>query len=199
MSKPYDPRDRFFKKAKAQGLRARSAFKLEEIQERFRLFKPGDAVLDLGAAPGGFLQIIARAVGEKGVAVGIDLERIGAIAPNVHTVQGDIFDPEVLTKLPALAGRPFDAVVSDMAPKTTGIRATDEARSLALAERALDVARATARPGAHFAVKLFMGGAFKDFERAVRTAFSEVKIVRPEATRARSFEVYLVGLGLKKA
>ncbi len=197
MSKPYDPRDRFFRKAKAEGLRARSAYKLDEIQKRYRLFKSGDAVLDLGAAPGGFLQIIARIVGPSGLAIGIDLEPIPAIAPNVRTIALDIYADVSRARLLELAGRPFDAVTSDMAPKTTGIRATDEARSLALAQRALELTRLCARPGAHFACKLFMGGETKNYERVVREGFEEVRIVRPEATRQRSFEIYVVGLRMR--
>lgn len=198
MSKPYNPRDRFFRKAKDEGLRARSAYKLDEIQKRFAIFKNGDAVLDLGAAPGGFLQIISRGIGPKGVAVGVDLVEIPAVAPNVQVVSADIYAPDIVATVQRLAGRPFDAVVSDMAPKTTGIRATDEARSLELAARAVEIARGVGRRGARFACKLFMGGDFKTFEATVRAAFDEVKVVRPEATRQRSFEVYLVGLGLRK-
>src|SRR5437764_5635748 len=125
----YDPRDRFFRKAKAEGLRARSAYKLDEIQRRWRLLRPGARVLDLGAAPGGWCQIAAREVGERGFVLGIDLEPIPRLPPPAETWVADAFAPELLERLRPL-GR-FDAVLSDLAPKTSGIRLSDEARSLA--------------------------------------------------------------------
>src|SRR5438552_11331471 len=135
MSRSYDPRDRFWQKAKKEGLRARSAFKLEEIQKRFHVLRPGGRVLDLGAAPGGWCQIAAREVGPRGVVLGVDLEAIPALPPPVETWVADAFAPELLERLKARG--PFDAVLSDLAPKTSGIRDADEARSLDLAGRAL--------------------------------------------------------------
>lgn len=197
MGKPYQPRDRFFHKAKQEGLRARSAYKLEEISRRFGLLKPGARVLDLGAAPGGFLQVIARAVGEKGLAVGIDRVAIQPLPfPQVSTAVMDVLAEDFDNALQALLGSGrLDLVVSDLAPKTTGIKDTDEARSIALAEKALDVARRWLRPGGAFAAKLFMGGGFESFRKAVRADFDQVKIVRPEATRGASMEIYIAGLG----
>src|SRR5438128_8467011 len=136
MSRSYDPRDRFWRKAKKEGLRARSAFKLEEIQKRFHVLRPGGRVLDLGAAPGGWCQIAAREVGPRGFVLGIDLEAIPKLPPPVQTWVTDAFAPELLDRLRKEAGAPYDAVLSDLAPKTSGVRGTDEARSLALAERA---------------------------------------------------------------
>jgi 23S rRNA (uridine2552-2'-O)-methyltransferase len=198
MGKPYRPKDHYFQQAKRQGLRARSAFKLEELAERFHLLRPGARVLDLGAAPGGFLQVIAQAVGPSGLSVGIDLVRIRPFAEAwVRTAVVDVLADDAEAKLDAVAPGPFDVVLSDMAPKTTGVRATDEARSHRLAERALEIARGRGKPGSSFAAKLFMGGDFEHFREQVRQAYREVKVVRPEATRSASFEVYLVGLGLK--
>jgi 23S rRNA (uridine2552-2'-O)-methyltransferase len=193
--RPYQPKDHYFKKAKDQGLRARSAFKIEEIARRFGVFKKGQAVLDLGAAPGGFLQIILAEVGPTGTVVGVDLAAIrplgaGNVKTEVLDVLGDDFDPRLLELHPG----PFDVVVSDLAPKTSGIRSTDEARSLRLAGKALEVARRRGRPGGHFIAKLFMGGDFEQFRGEVRALFEEVKVVRPEATRGASMEIYLVGL-----
>jgi len=200
MGKPYRPKDHYFQQAKRQGLRARSAFKLEELAERFRLLRPGARVLDLGAAPGGFLQVIARAVGPSGMAVGVDLLPIRRFSEAwVHTAVVDVLADDVDARLDALAPGPFDAVLSDMAPKTTGVRATDEARSHRLAERALEIARRRGKPGSSFAGKLFMGGDFEHFREQMRQADREVKVVRPEATRSASSEVYLVGLGLKSS
>jgi 23S rRNA (uridine2552-2'-O)-methyltransferase len=198
MGKPYRPKDHYFRQAKRQGLRARSAFKLEELADRFRLLRPGARVLDLGAAPGGFLQVIARAVGPSGLAVGVDLVRLRPFSEAwVRTAVVDVLADDAETRLDAVATGAFDAVLSDMAPKTTGVRATDEARSHRLAERALEIARKRGKPGSSFAAKLFMGGDFEHFREQVRQAYREVKVVRPEATRSASIEVYLVGLGLK--
>ena len=196
----YDPRDRFFQKAKREGLRARSAYKLEEIQRRLRILRPGARVLDLGAAPGAWCQIAAREVGPRGLVLGIDLEPIPGLPPPVRTWVMDAFAPELLEKLRAEGGAPYDAVLSDLAPKTSGVRGTDEVRSLALAERAVEVACQVLEPAGSLVVKVFMGGGFEGFLREVKQAFSRVRVVKPEASVARgSKEVYLVGQGLKKA
>jgi 23S rRNA (uridine2552-2'-O)-methyltransferase len=198
MAKPYDPRDRFFHRAKAQGLRARSAFKIEEILRRHRLLGPGQAVLDLGAAPGGFLQVLAAAVGERGVAVGVDREPIRNLGrPWVKTAVVDLLAPDALDAIRAVHGGRFDLVTSDMAPKTIGVKVTDEARSLELARVALAVAGETLRLGGALVVKVFMGGDLPRFQKEVRELFDRVDVVRPEATRERSFEVYVVGRGFR--
>jgi 23S rRNA (uridine2552-2'-O)-methyltransferase len=195
MGKPYRPKDHFFKKAKQEGFRARSAFKIEELARRFRVLKSGAKVLDLGAAPGGFLQVIAQSIGPSGFALGIDLVRITPLPyAQVKTAVLDVLADDFDAKLRELYGGPFDAVVSDLAPKTTGVRSTDEARSLRLARKALELSRARGRPGSSFIAKLFMGGDFEKFRAEVRAAFEDVKVVRPEATRGASMEVYLVGL-----
>ncbi|MCU0697313.1 MAG: RlmE family RNA methyltransferase [Myxococcaceae bacterium] len=194
-NRPYQPKDRFFKQAKAEGLRARSAFKIDEIARRFRIFQKGQTVLDLGAAPGGFLQILLEEVGPKGRVVGVDLAAIRPLnRPNVKTAVADVLDPGFDALLTSLHDGPFDVVVSDLAPKTTGIKATDEARSLALAGKALEVSVTRGRPGGHFVAKLFMGRDFEAFRTDVRKAYGDVKVVRPEATRGGSMEIYLVGL-----
>ncbi|MHB8876392.1 MAG: SAM-dependent methyltransferase [Myxococcaceae bacterium] len=195
MGKPYKPKDHFFKKAKQEGFRARSAFKIEEIARRFFLLKSGARVLDLGAAPGGFLQVLSDAVGQKGSVLGIDLVAIRPFGrANVTTAVLDVLADDFDQKLDALRAGPFDLVVSDLAPKTTGVHGTDEARSLRLADKALELARARGKPGSSFVTKLFMGGDFEQFRARMREAFEEVKVVRPEATRGASLEVYLVGL-----
>jgi 23S rRNA (uridine2552-2'-O)-methyltransferase len=196
--RPYKPKDHFFKKAHDQGLRARSAFKIDEIAKRFQVFKKGHAVLDLGAAPGGFLQIIADAVGEKGTVIGVDLVPIRPFGrPNVKTAALDVLADDFDRKLLELYTGSFDAVVSDLAPKTSGIRSTDEARSIRLAGKALEVSVTRGRAGGTFVAKLFMGGDFEQFRDEVRQAYEDVKVVRPDATRAASVEVYLVGLRKK--
>jgi 23S rRNA (uridine2552-2'-O)-methyltransferase len=194
--RPYQPKDHYFRKAKDQGLRARSAFKIEEIARRFRVFHPGQVVLDLGAAPGGFLQIIAAAVGPGGQVVGVDLAAIRPLGlPTVRTEVLDVLADDFDVRLAALHPGSFDVVVSDLAPKTSGIRGTDEARSIRLAAKALEVSVSRGRPGGHFIAKLFMGGDFEAFRQRVKALFEDVKVVRPEATRGASVEIYLVGLG----
>ena len=198
MGKPYRRKDHFFVQAKRQGLRARSAFKLEEILERFHLVRRGFRVLDLGAAPGGFLQVLAKAVGPDGKVIGIDLVPIRPLPfPWVETEVIDVMDSEFDRKLAALHAAPFDAVISDLAPKTTGIRTTDEARSGALATRAADIAQAHGAPRSCLVVKLFMGADFESFRSFLKNRYREVKVIRPQATRTASIEVYLLGLDKK--
>jgi 23S rRNA (uridine2552-2'-O)-methyltransferase len=200
MGKPYRPKDHYFQRAKQRGFRARSAFKLEELVQRFGLVRPGARVLDLGAAPGGFLQVVAKTVGPSGLAVGVDLVPLRPFSEAwVRTAVVDVLGDDARAQVEAVAEGPYDAVLSDMAPKTTGVRATDEARSLRLAERALELAQALGKPGSSFVAKLFMGGDFETFRARLREAYREVKVVRPEATRSSSVEIYLVGLGLRPA
>ena len=196
MAKPYDPKDFYFHKAKAQGFRARSAFKIEEIIAKFKLVKPGNAVLDLGAAPGGFLQVIGEAVGEKGIAVGVDIEPIRNLGKKqIKTDIVDLLAPDALTRIRALHAKPFHLVTSDMAPKTVGIKITDEARSLELCRSALTIAEQTLRIGGAFVCKVFVGGDFPVFRKELRGRFDKVDIARPHATRERSYEVYVVARG----
>jgi 23S rRNA (uridine2552-2'-O)-methyltransferase len=190
----YDPRDRFFQRAKKEGLRARSAYKLDEIQRRVRILRPGGRVLDLGAAPGGWCQIAAREVGPGGFVLGIDLEPIAGLPPPVTTWVTDAFAPDLVERLRREGRAPYDAVLSDLAPNTSGVRGTDEARSLSLAERALELSRQVLKPTGALVVKVFMGGGFDAFLKAFRQAFEQVKVVKPEASVARSSkEVYVVG------
>jgi 23S rRNA (uridine2552-2'-O)-methyltransferase len=198
MPKPYDPRDRFYQKAKKEGFRARSAFKLDEIQHRFHILRLGGRVLDLGAAPGGWCQIAAREVGPKGFVLGIDLEPIPPLPPPARTWVADAFAPELLERLRSEGHFPYDAVLSDLAPRTSGIHGVDEARSLELAGRALSLALQVLKPSGALVVKVFMGGDFEEFLRTCRRSFRTARVVRPEASVARgSKEVYLVCQGPK--
>lgn len=193
--KSYQPKDYFFRKAKEEGLRARSAFKIDEIARRFSVFRKGQTVIDLGAAPGGFLQIILNEVGPTGQVVGVDLAPIKPLGrPNVKTAVMDVLADDFPAALEALHPGPVDVVVSDLAPKTTGVKDIDLARSHRLAGIALEVSRTRGKPGGHFISKLFMGGDFEQFRGEVKALFTEVKVVRPEATRGASMEIYLVGL-----
>jgi 23S rRNA (uridine2552-2'-O)-methyltransferase len=195
----YDPRDRFFAKAKKEGFRARSAYKLAVIQRRLRILRPGARVLDLGAAPGGWCQIAARAVGPRGFVLGIDRERIAPLPAPVETWMADAFAPDLVERLRREGNAPYDVVLSDLAPRTSGVRASDEARSIELAGRALELAKQVLKPSGSLVVKLFMGGEFVPFLKRFRGAFGQAKVVKPEASVARgSKEVYLVGRNLRR-
>lgn len=198
MTKPYDPKDFYYRRAKEQGLRARSAFKIDEIVRRHRLLSKGQAVLDLGAAPGGFLQVLADLTGETGAVVGVDLEPVRNLGKRwVRTAVLDLLAPDALERIRALHAQPFDLVTSDMAPRTIGIKVTDEARSLELCRMALAVAARTLKPGGHFVAKVFMGGDFPVFKKEVAAHFERVEVARPQATRESSYEVYVVGKGFR--
>lgn len=194
MPKQYNPQDAFYRKARDQNLRARSAFKLDEIQQRWKIVRSGDAVVDLGAAPGGFLMVMAAVVGPKGRIVGVDIDRIRPIGGVVETIESDVMAPELLGQIRKALGRSANVVASDLAPKTTGIRDRDEARSVALARRAWELANDLLLPKGHFVAKVFMGDEFEAFHEDVKKEFKEVRILRPEATRARSREAYIVGI-----
>jgi 23S rRNA (uridine2552-2'-O)-methyltransferase len=183
-------RDRFFRQAKRDDYRARSAYKLIELNDRFKLFKRGDAVLDLGAAPGSWSQVAARAGAEV---VAVDLNEIEPIA-GVTILRGDVTDPLTLLELRAALGRPADAVLSDVSPAISGNRLADHARSIELADASLVVAEELARPGSRFVVKVFRGEELDPFLARVKRAYGRVRVVVPQATRAESREAYVVGL-----
>jgi 23S rRNA (uridine2552-2'-O)-methyltransferase len=188
--------DAEYEKAKGSGFAARAVFKLEELDKRFRLLSPGRRVLDLGCWPGSWLQYAAARVGEDGLVVGIDRRTVEIALPSwTHSRVTDVeaLRPEDLVS----EFGPFDVVLSDLAPQTSGDRATDQYRSEVLTGRALDVARGALRPGGHFAAKVFVGGGFKALLDETRGAFSEVKAYHPKATRAGSTEQYVVGRGMK--
>jgi len=194
----YNRKDFFFKEAKKQNFAARSVFKLEEIDQRFHLLKTGMKVLDLGAAPGSWSQYTSKKVGSAGRVLAIDLQKVGLKLPNVVFICGDLRDQNLEAlftekQIPP----PFDLVLSDMAPKTTGIKFTDQARSLELCELAFATACRFLRPGGHFIVKLFHGGEFENFRTELRKAFDKVEVLRPKSTRKESKEVFLIGLGYK--
>ena len=196
---PYRQPDERTRAAKAAGYAARSVFKLEEIDRRVRLLKQGQHVLDLGAAPGSWSAYASTRVGSNGRIVAIDLQPLRQALPSLCTVlEGDAFD-EALLDGPMGAAAPYDVVLSDMAPNTTGDKATDQIRSLALFERALELAGRLSKPGAHFVAKIFMSGHFAKAREAVRLAYRQVRTIRPEAVRSQSYEIFLVGLDFRGA
>jgi len=189
--------DPYVHRARAHGYRSRAAYKLVEIADRDGLARPGDAVVDLGAAPGGWAQALAERVGRSGRVFAVDLLDIAPI-PGVTVVRGDFREETVLQRLEdALGGRKLDLVVSDMAPNLSGVRATDQARSVDLCELALAFAKDHLKPRGAFLVKIFQGAGYPEFLAAMRRAFVSVASRKPGASRGESKEMYLVGKGLK--
>ncbi|MEI9936387.1 MAG: RlmE family RNA methyltransferase [Pseudomonadota bacterium] len=191
----YEKPDARTKAAKAQGFPARSVFKLEEIDRRVRLLRGGQKVLDLGAAPGSWSLYASQKVGPGGRVLAIDLQEIRqAFPPNVKVAQGDALTIESAA-LSEFA--PYDVVLSDMAPNTSGSKIRDQAGSLELCLRALDVALALGKVGSHFVAKIFMSGDFQVARKIAGERYEKCQVIRPEGTRQQSTEVFIVGLGLK--
>lgn len=189
--------DEYVQRARREGYRSRAAYKLLEIQEKDRVIRPGQVVVDLGAAPGGWSQIAANLAGRKGSVVAMDILEMDPI-PGVTFLQGDFREEEVLEQLmDVLEGRPVDLVISDMAPNTSGMVAVDQPRSMYLCELALDFARQVLKPGGSFVTKIFQGEGFDDYIRDLRSSFQRVVTRKPKASRPRSREVYLVATGYK--
>lgn len=189
--------DPYVRQAQAEGYRSRAAYKLAQIAARDKLFAPGMTVVDLGAAPGGWSQVAAKAVGPSGRVIALDVLDVPGLA-GVTVVQGDFEDEATLTGLEeVLAGRPVDLVISDMAPNISGIASADQARGMSLAELALDFAVKHLKPRGNFLVKTFQGTEFEAFLQAMRGRFAEVVVRKPEASRGRSREVYLLGKRLR--
>ena len=187
--------DAYVKRARKEGLRSRAAFKLEELDAAERLLKPGMVVVDLGAAPGGWSQYAAKALNGKGFVFALDILPMDAL-PGVTVIEGDFREDGPLRALKqALAGRPVDLVMSDMAPNMSGIDAVDQPRQLHLAELALEFSREVLRPGGVFLAKVFQGAGFDDLLRTVRREFAKVRMKKPPASRARSAEMYLLATG----
>lgn len=182
--------------AKKEGYRSRAAYKLMELDERDHLLKPGMIVLDLGAAPGGWTQVAAKKIGPSGALVAFDILPMDPVHGAIF-IQGDFREDTALTQLDtALKGRSVDLVLSDMAPNISGIGVTDQARSMLLAELALEFSCQHLKPGGNFLVKVFQGDGFDDYVREMRKYFSQVLVRKPKASRDRSTEVYMLGKGL---
>ena len=189
--------DVYVKKAQAEGLRSRAVFKLEELIDRDRLLKPGMRVVDLGAAPGGWSQLVRQRLGDSGAVIALDILPMQGIA-GVDFIQGDFREEAVLRQLEAsLGGESVDLVLSDMAPNMSGVALADQIRAMDLAELALDFSRQWLRPGGAFLIKLFQGAGFDDYLRNLRAQFGRVTMRKPKASRARSREVYALATGRK--
>ncbi|MGC2463439.1 MAG: 23S rRNA (uridine(2552)-2'-O)-methyltransferase RlmE [Steroidobacteraceae bacterium] len=189
--------DPFVKRAQAEGWRSRAVFKLEQIDQRERLLKPGMVVLDLGAAPGAWSQYVRRRLGASGRVVATDLLPMEPLA-GVEFLQGDFRDDGVVQELKStLGGTGVDLLLSDMAPNLSGMDAIDAPRGMYLAELALDLAREVLKPGATALIKVLQGAGFEDVVALARTRFGRVRCLKPEASRARSSETYLLASGMR--
>jgi 23S rRNA (uridine2552-2'-O)-methyltransferase len=188
--------DPYVRQAKAKGYRSRAAFKLAEIDDKFHVLKKGARVLDLGAAPGGWVQVARERIGAEGKIVGADILEMEPI-PGAELLVADLLAPETPDRLKEALGGKANVVLSDMAAPTTGHRATDHLRTTALMEAALDVAEDVLAPGGAFIGKVFQGGAAGELLARIKQGFAVVKHVKPAASRAESVELYLVATGFK--
>jgi len=185
-------RDEYVKRAQAEGYRSRAVYKLLEMQEKQKLIKPGQTVVDLGAAPGGWSQIAKRIVGPGGRVLALDILPMEPLA-GVEFIQGDFREQEPLDRLrELLAGDQVDLVISDLAPNVSGMAAVDQPKAIYLCEIALDFTREMLRPGGSFVVKVFQGEGFDAYIREIRSSFSRVTTRKPKASRPKSREVYVV-------
>jgi len=186
--------DPFVQRAQSEGWRSRAVFKLEEIDRRMKLLKPGAVCLDLGAAPGAWSQYAARRVGARGRVVATDILPMPELS-GVEFVQGDFREPEVFDRvLNLLPGRQVDVLLSDMAANQSGVDAIDQPRSVHLAELALEMAEGVLKPGGHALIKVFQGSGFVELLQDARRQFGRVKLLKPEASRSRSPEMYLLAM-----
>ena len=193
MPKPYTPNDKWSQKAAAEGYRARSVYKLMELDERYHLLKPGMTVLDLGAAPGSWLQYTSEAIGPAGKAIGVDLTEIEAVADNVSLYQQDIMDEAAMNEiLKKEKTEKVDLVLSDIAPSTSGVADIDQWRSVELGQAVIAIAKRLLKKGGACVLKIFRGADFDEFLAGVKNEWKKVKVVTVEASRDRSREVYLV-------
>jgi 23S rRNA (uridine2552-2'-O)-methyltransferase len=189
--------DVYVKRARSEGYRSRGSFKLLEIAKRDRLLRPGMLVVDLGATPGGWSQVARSQVGPRGMVIAVDILEMVPL-PGVTFMQGDFREAAVEAQLhAALGGRPVDLVLSDMSPNISGIAISDQARAMHLAELALAFAAKHLKPGGSFLVKVFQGSGFQEFFREMQTCFEKVSSRKPDASRGRSNELYLLGSGAR--
>jgi len=187
--------DKYVNLAKKEGLRSRAAYKLQEINKRDRLLKPGMSLIDLGAAPGGWSQLAASIIGKKGKVIAVDLLPMDQLE-DVEFIQGDFNDPEIVERLlKSVAQQPVSLVLSDMAPNITGIASVDQARMMNLAELALDLSKNVLSPGGDLLIKLFQGSGVDEFKKEVKFSFKKILVRKPAASRSRSREIYLLARG----
>lgn len=191
-------RDVYRKLAKKRGYRSRAAFKLIQLHKKYGIFSKGDKVLDLGCAPGGWLQVASKYVGKAGLVVGIDKRPVKGMPENVRFIRKDIYDERIIEAIREVTQADFDIVLSDLSPEVTGIWELDSIKQIDLSERALEIAKRVLKEGGTMVIKVFQGEATDDFIRALRKEFEEVRLTKPPASRKESSELYAVCFGFRK-
>ncbi len=190
----------YYRKAKEEKYRSRATYKLLQVVKKYRFIKLGDVVVDLGAAPGGWIQACRKIVGDSGFVLGVDLEQIQPFdSSNVRTIVGDVTDPQTIQQIKEFLPHPADAVVSDVSPNVSGVWELDHARQIDLARYSLQIATSILKPKGNFFAKVFEGDMLNDFVKEVKQHFAFVKLVKPKASRARSAELYVIGMRLRQA
>ena len=190
----------YFKKAKEENYRSRSTYKLVQANEKYGFIQRSSIVVDLGAAPGGWIQAARKMTGKNGFVLGIDLKPIEPFTQEyIRTIIADFTEPGTIEVIMSFLRRKADVVLCDAAPNITGVWEVDHARQIELAEKALEIAQCVLRPSGSFFVKVFEGELLNDFIQTVKMFFDEVKLVKPQASRQQSSEMYLLALGLKVA
>ena len=191
-------RDYYYLKAKEEKYRSRAAYKLLQTIRKYHFMKTKDIVVDLGAAPGGWLQVASKTVGGQGIVLGIDLKNIEPLTEsNVCTIVSDITKPEIISQIQEILSHDADAVTSDVSQNLSGVWELDHARQIDLARQSLQIALAVLRVGGNFFVKTFQGDMTEDFVSEIKRYFNRMEIVKPKASRMRSAEIYILGLRLK--
>ena len=192
-------KDYYYRKAKEEKYRSRAAYKLLQVVEKYHFIKNGNCVVDLGAAPGGWVQAAKRLVGTKGFVLGVDLKPVEPFPyRNIVTVIGDISKPETLQQIAKFLPRKADAVISDVSPNISGVWEVDHASQTDLAQHALGIALEALKPSGAFFVKIFQGDLLSDFIEKVKKHFEVVRIIKPKASRAKSSELFILGMRLKQ-
>ncbi len=189
-------RDLYRRLAKQRGFKSRAAFKLIQLQKKYGIIKKGDKVLDLGCAPGGWLQVSSSYVGKEGMVIGVDKKPVKGMPKNVRTIEMDIFD-DVFKAIRRVTTSEFDVVLSDLSPEVSGIWELDSARQIELCERALEIAKGVLRKGGKMVIKIFQGEDTGYFIKKLRKAFKQVKLTKPPASRPESSELYVICFGFK--
>ena len=191
-------REYYYKKAKEENYRSRATYKLVQANEKYQFIRRNDVVVDLGAAPGGWIQAARKMVGKNGYVLGVDLKPIEPFTQEyIRTIIGDLTEPEIVEEILSFLPHKADAVISDAAPNITGVWEVDHARQIDLATKALEISLSILRPLGNFFVKAFEGDLLNDFIQTVKTHFETVKIVKPQASRAKSSEMYVLAMNLK--
>ncbi len=188
-------RDYYYRKAKEEKYRSRAAYKLLEVAKKYRFIESGDVVVDLGAAPGGWMQAARKIVGDKGFVLGVDIEFSEPLGfPNVQTLIGDITNPQIIENIRDHLPRRADVVISDVSPNISGVWELDHTRQIDLAQRSLLISKSVMKTGGNLFVKVFFGDMLKDFVREVKRNFDFAKLIKPKASRAKSAEIYILGM-----